>query len=121
MARRQAVRQPRSTTIRIFRVTVRRLTRRLALLLPVIVAACGAPEEPLTNFQPLRYDYLPPIGLNVAAIDIRQQYFPSGARPDVTAQDPVPPIAALKAMAQDRLKAYGTSNRAIFSILDATL
>ena len=92
----------------------------MALLLPVIVAACSSEEE-FSAFQPLRYDYLPPIGLNVAAIEIRQQFVPSGARPDVTAQDPVPPMSALRAMAQDRLKAFGTSGRAVFAILDASL
>ena len=97
------------------------LTRRAALLLPLILAACGSDEEPPGTFPPLRYDYLPPIGLNVAAIDIRQQFVPSGARPDVTGQDPVTPIAALRAMAEDRLKALGTSQRATFAILDGTL
>jgi hypothetical protein len=97
------------------------LTRRAALLLPLILAACGSDEEPPGSFPPLRYDYLPPIGLNVAAIDIRQQFVPSGARPDVTAQDPVTPIAALRAMGEDRLKALGTSQRATFAILDGTL
>jgi hypothetical protein len=92
----------------------------MALLLPAIFAACSSEEE-FSAFAPLRYDYLPPIGLNVAAIEIRQQYVPSGARPDVTAQDPVTPITALKTMAQDRLKAFGTSGRAVFAILDASL
>ncbi|MFO1024133.1 MAG: hypothetical protein U1E70_03025 [Acetobacteraceae bacterium] len=102
-------------------MNVRELVRRLVLLLPILIAACSTPEEPMTNFQPVRYDYLPPIGLNAATLEIRQQFFPSGARPDVTAQDPFPPIAALKAMAQDRLKTYGAENRAVFSILDASL
>ena len=96
------------------------MTRRMALMLPVILAACSS-EEDFSAFAPLRYDYLPPIGLNVAAIDIRQQFFPSGARPDVTNQDPAPPVTALKTMAQDRLKAFGTSGRAVFAILDASL
>ncbi len=52
---------------------------------------------------------------------MQQQFVPSGARPDVTAQDPVPPIAALKAMAQDRLKAFGSTGRAVFVIQDASL
>jgi hypothetical protein len=57
----------------------------------------------------------------VATIEVHQQFVPSGARPDVTTQDPVPPITALKAMAQDRLKALGTSGRAVFVIQDASL
>jgi hypothetical protein len=98
---------------------VRHLSRRLALLAPFALAACGGGDEPV--FEPLRYNYLPPIQLNVAAIAIEQRFIPSGVAPDVTARDPVPPIEALKAMANDRLQAFGTSNKAIFAILDASL
>ena len=100
-------------------MTASHLTRRHALLLPLVLAACGSEPEPV--YAPLRYDYLPPIPLNVATIEVNQQFVPSGARPDVTAQDPVPPITALKAMAQDRLKAFGTTGRAVFVIEDASL
>ncbi len=89
------------------------------LLLPLALAACGEEAEPV--FTPLRYDYLPPIQLNVATIEVAQEFFPSGERPDITPQDPEPPVTALKVMAQDRLKAFGTSGRAVFAILDATL
>jgi len=95
------------------------LSRRFVLLLPLGLAACGGGEEPV--FEPLRYNYLPPIQLNVATISIEQRYVPSGERPDVSNQDPVPPVDALKAMANDRLQAFGTSNRAVFAILDAAL
>lgn len=92
------------------------------IALPAFLAACGSSEDtsPVT-VEPLRYDYLPPIGLNVASLEIRQDFMPSGARPDVTALDPVPPVAALKTMAQDRLRLYGTSGKAIFAILNASL
>jgi hypothetical protein len=94
------------------------LTRRHALLLPLFLAACGD-DEPV--YQPLRFDYLPPIQLNVANLDIEQRFIPSGSKPDVTDQDPEPPVRALKAMANDRIKPFGTSRRAVFAILDATL
>lgn len=97
---------------------VRHLTRRHALLLPFALAACGEPEP---VFAPLRYDYLPPIQLNVATIEVEQRFIPAGVPPDVTAKDPVPPVEALRAMARDRLKAFGTSGRAVFAILDASL
>lgn len=97
---------------------MKHLTRRLALLMPLALAACGE-DEPV--FAPLRYDYLPPIQLNVATVDIEQRFVPSGVRPDVTAQDPEPPVDALKAMANDRLKAFGTAGKAVFAILDASL
>jgi hypothetical protein len=95
------------------------LTRRLALMLPFALAACGGEPEPV--FDPLRYNYLPPIQLNVGSIDIEQRFYPSGVAPDVSNQDPVPPIVALKAMASDRLQAFGVANKAVFAILDASL
>jgi hypothetical protein len=96
------------------------MTRRSALLLPLVLAACGGEEEEQV-FEPLRYNYLPPLQLNVASIAIEQRFVPSGVDPDVSNQDPVPPIEALKAMANDRLQAFGTANKAVFAILDASL
>ncbi|MDR3533285.1 MAG: hypothetical protein P4L90_22340 [Rhodopila sp.] len=95
------------------------LTRRFALLLPLALAACGGGEEPV--YEPLRYNYLPPIQLNVASIEVEQRFIPAGVAPDVSGLDPVPPIEALRAMANDRLQAFGTANKAVFSILDASL
>jgi hypothetical protein len=98
----------------------RHLTRRVALLLPLALAACGGEDESLA-FAPLRYNDLPPIRLNVASIAIEQRFIPAGVPPDVSYRDPVAPIDALKAMAHDRLQAFGTSNKAVFAILDASL
>jgi len=95
------------------------LSRRFALLLPLVLATCG--EEPEPIYEPLRYNYLPPIQLNVAAIEVQQRFIPSGVAPDVSNQDPVPPIESLRAMANDRLQAFGTANKAVFAILDASL
>jgi hypothetical protein len=95
------------------------LTRRRALLLPVALAACAVEEEPV--FESLRYNYLPPIQLNVASIAVEQRFIPSGVDPDVSTQDPAPPVDALKAMANDRLQAFGTANKAVFAVLDASL
>ena len=95
------------------------LNRRFVLLLPLALAACGGNDE--VAFDALRYNDLPPIQLNVASIKIEQRFVPSGVPPDVSNQDPSPPVEALKAMAGDRLQAFGTANRAVFAILDATL
>jgi hypothetical protein len=95
------------------------LTRRSAVLLPILFAACGR-EEP-ENFPTLRYAYLPPIRLNVARIDIQQRFIPSGVVPDVSQLAPVSPVEALRAMAEDRLVAFGAAGQAVFSILDASL
>jgi hypothetical protein len=97
----------------------RGITRRASLLLPLLVAACGSNEP--REFPPLRYTYLPPLRLKVATIDIEQRFIPSGVPPDVSPQDPVPPVQALRQMAEDRLQAFGTTGRAVFSIQDASL
>jgi hypothetical protein len=95
------------------------LSRRFVLLLPLALAMCGEDEEPV--YEPLRYNYLPPIQLNVASIDVQQRFIPAGVDPDVSGQDPAPPIETLKAMGNDRLQAFGTTNKAVFAILDASL
>jgi hypothetical protein len=96
------------------------LTRRFVLLLPLAIAACGGEDEDLA-FQPLRFNDLPPIQLKVASIAIEQRFIPAGAPPDVSDRDPTPPVDALKAMCNDRLQAFGTANKAVFSVLDASL
>jgi hypothetical protein len=97
----------------------RRLSRRTALLLPLLFAACA--EEPRTDFPTLRYTYLRPIRLNVANVVIEQPYQSTGVSPDVTQLDPAPPADALRAMAADRIKPYGVTGRALFIIQDASL
>lgn len=96
------------------------LTRRSSLLLLLLLAACGGGHE-RRDFPPLRYNYLLPLRLNVAEIRIEQRYMPSGAPPDVSQLDPVPPMEALHNMATDRLQALGGSGVAVFSILNAGL
>ena len=95
------------------------LTRRSSLLLPLLLAACGGEER--RDYPPLRYNYLLPLGLNVAQIRIEQRYMPSAAPPDVSQLDPVPPVDALRSMATDRLQALGAAGTAVFSILNAAL
>jgi len=95
------------------------LTRRASLLLPFLLAACGHKER--MDFPPLRYNFLPPLRLNVASITVEQRFYPSGIAPDVTAMDPVHPVEALRAMADDRLQALGTSGQAVFGITNASL
>ena len=94
------------------------LTRRLCLLLPLVLAACG---EERKNFPPLNYSFLTPIRLNVADVEVEQRFIPSGVDPDVTNQDPIPPVEALRGLARDRFQAFGSSGRATFVIRDASL
>jgi hypothetical protein len=85
----------------------------------LLLASCGHKER--MDFPPLRYNYLPPIRLNIASIAVDQRFYPSGVAPDVTAFDPVHPVEALRAMANDRLQALGTSGQAVFGITNAAL
>jgi hypothetical protein len=81
-------------------------------------AACGGPPP---SYRTLRYDYLPPIRLNVATIEVRQDFFPSGTPPDVSPLDPVQPVDALRQMALDRLQAFGPAGKAVLVIENASL
>jgi len=101
-------------------LTPRVLTRRNALLLPWLLAACGGDEAP-RSYPPLRYDYLSPLRLNVSEIRIEQRFVASGAPPDVSQYAPVPPMQALRAMAEDRLQTLGSIGLAVFAIQDASL
>ena len=62
-----------------------------------------------------------PLRLNVAAIQIEQRFVPSGVSPDVSQFDPVPPVLALRTMAEDRLQALGSADLAMFVIQNASL
>lgn len=107
-----------------------RLARHAALVLPLVLflplalAGCGegeAPQAETQSFSPLDFSYLLPLRLNVAAIDISDRYVPSGQPPDVSQFDPVQPVAALRLMAQQRLRADGTTGRAVFIVNDASI
>jgi hypothetical protein len=101
------------------RMPGRLLSRRSSLLLPWLLAACGGGSN--RTYPPLRYGYLTPLRLNVAALQIEQRYVPSGVAPDVSQLDPMPPVLALRNMAADRLQAFGSSGKAAFVIQDASL
>lgn len=88
-----------------------KLPRRMALLLPWAAAACGG-DAPARAMPPLRYDYLAPLRLNVAVVDVGDAPPPS----PVEALSPAPVGATLRQMALDRLAAGGSSGRAAFVI-----
>jgi hypothetical protein len=101
----------------------RPLARR-AVLLALLAASCAAEPQVSSeprNYAPLDFSYLLPLRLNVASVEVVQRFVPSGRPPDVTELDPIRPAAALRLMAEQRLKADGTSGRAAFIINDASI
>ena len=100
------------------------LSRRAVVLSALLAASCATEEAtpPATQLvAPLDFSYLLPLPLNVASIEVEQRYFPQGVPPDVSRLDPVQPVVALRTMAEQRLKAEGTTGRAVFVINDASL
>ncbi len=96
------------------------LSRRLLLLCPFALAACGD-EAAAPSYPPLTYDYLEPLKLNVAQIDIDDSWAPRGASRQVEYLSPSRPRDALLRMARDRLVAGGNKGRASFVIEDASI
>lgn len=90
------------------------MRRRAVLLLPIYLVAC-ADDPPPRVFEPLKYDFLAPLRLNVAGIDIGDPPPPG----PLDAQSPAPPGPALRQLAQDRLGVGGSTGRAVFTIDDA--
>lgn len=88
------------------------LPRRMALLLPVALAACGGDDEVRQDFPALHYNYLTLLRLNVGAVDVGEPPPPG----PLDALNPAPPGPALRQMALDRLGAGGTTGRAVFHI-----
>jgi hypothetical protein len=102
-----------------------RLNRRAALLLPLWLASCGDDDVPAPtlrgDFPPLRYNYLPPISLNVQRVEIAGDYVLPQGDLEIIGSSPVNPIDTLYAMARDRLKPVAADGAATFRILMASI
>lgn len=86
-----------------------------------IVALTACSHEDKTQYAPLTYDYLTPIFFNVSQITIQDQSASREYPRDISNLSPTPPVDALKNMANNRLKARGTSGSAVFTIQRASL
>jgi len=90
--------------------------------LGLLPTACGWwPEEPAQHFEPLHYEYLTKLRLNVARIDVDDSWAPRGEARHAEYLSPVRPLDALRQMAMDRLVAGGNSDRALFTVEDASI
>jgi hypothetical protein len=95
-----------------------KMLRRTALLLPLLLAACSGDDlAQRTEFPALHYDYLTPLRLNVATVDV-----PDAPPPGpLDAVNPAPPGQTLRRMALDRIGAGGATGRAVFVVDQASI
>ncbi len=93
-----------------------RLTLTIIVCLGVLAGCKSPPPQP--TFPDLHFGGSA-LRLNVAALEIRDDYQPPYRPPNVEHLFPVPPLHALENWARDRLQAGGASGQARFTITDA--
>ena len=97
-----------------------RVWHGLISLIFLAVVACETPIE-RRAFSEITFSHLPPILLDVAAIDVIVAYEPSLQATNVEHEFPVPPAIAAERWAADRLQAVGASGRAVVTIIEASV
>lgn len=98
---------------------IRHVASLAAAAMILLLAGCQAPQRPA--YPELTYGHLPQIRLNVAAIDVVEEYQPPLRAPNVEHLAPVPPGAAMARWGRERLQAVGTSGRARLLIQRASI
>ncbi len=100
---------------------------RLSLMGMLIVAGLAAPlaacdnePPPRQNFADLHFTNEPPLRLAVASIEINDEYRPNFDPPHYEQRFPIPLPHVADNWARDRLRAVGTSGRAVAVIIDAS-
>ena len=88
------------------------------LWLAAWVTSCAVPA-PSPAYPEITFSHLPPIRLNVAEIDIVENYVPPHRAPNVEHNFPVTPLAAMRRWAIDRIEAAGATRRGRVIIEDA--
>jgi hypothetical protein len=92
----------------------------LGLVLAGLVGGCDTPPtRPV--FPDIHFTNLPRLKLEVAAIDIKDDFQPSFRKPDVEHLFPVTPEHAVENWAKDRLQPVGNSLRGRVRIIDASV
>ena len=93
----------------------------LALLALFFMAACDTAAPPKPSFPQITFAHLPPIGLDVAQIQVEEQYAPPLREPNVEHAMPVSPAAVARRWAADRLRPAGPSGVARVIVKDASV
>lgn len=79
-----------------------------AMALPALLAGC-ADNKPPASYPPLRYDYLGQLNLNTSSLTIEDKTQSHPVDGNIGYKSPVPPIQAVRQMAEDRLVARGAA------------
>jgi len=96
------------------------LSRTIAAFTLIALAVSGCASPPAPKFPELRFTHLPKITLDVASIEIVDNFQPAGVA-HIENRMPVLPETALRNWAQDRLQAGGVSGVAKFIINSAAV
>jgi hypothetical protein len=98
------------------------ISRRGLIALGAAVAGCAGPDEqPRPVMRPFDYSHLTVIRLDVAQVEVVDQWVPPRAPPHVDHRAPVEPREALRRMLTDRVQAWGRQGRARAIIEEASL
>jgi hypothetical protein len=92
----------------------------LLIVFGLSVVGCEA-TVPSPTFPDLTFGHLGPIKLNVGSMEIVSTYKPPMSAPNVEHLFPTPPGDAMGRWAADRLLATGSTSRARFVILEASV
>ena len=98
----------------------RHFARTLAAFTLIVFAVSGCESPQAPKFPELHYTHMPKITLDVAAIEIVDNFQPSGPA-HIEDRMPVSPETALRNWAEDRLVAGGVSGVAKFIINSAAV
>lgn len=94
--------------------------RSLLIVSVLAVAGCETPVNQ-RSFPEQTFQHLPPISLDVREINIIHLFEPPLKAPHIEHEMPVPPHIAVERWVVDRLRATGTSGRAVVTIRDASV
>jgi hypothetical protein len=98
------------------------ISRRGLIALGAAVAGCAGPDEqPRPVMRPFDYSHLTVIRLDVAQVEVVDQWVPPRTPPNVDHRAPVEPREALRRMLTDRVQAWGRQGRARAIIEEASL
>ena len=92
---------------------------RLPALLIIVLALAACPSTPSRVLPDITFADSPQIGLDVASIEIVQDYRPTLSDPYVDHLFPQEPAQVIRRWAEDRLAARGSSGTAMLIIVNA--